>query len=239
MNTENFFSLVGFSQHGWGSILLSGVLITLSAALCGLILGLLIGTCVAWAKISGGRTLRFLADGYTTVLRGIPDLLVIYLFYFGSSSVLSSIAEEFGSQGFFELPGFVAGTIAIGVVAGAQSAEVLRGAFLTVTKGEIEAAQAFGMNFRLRFRRIIMPLTLRHAIPGMSNVWLSLLKESSLLSVTGVAELMRQAQVAAGSTHLPFNFFMAAAALYIIMASLSGILIQYSERHYSRGSRRA
>ncbi len=238
MNTQNFFSLVGFSQNGWGSILLSGVLVTLSAAICGLILGLLIGTCVAWAKISGGKLLRILADGYTTILRGVPDLLIIYLFYFGSSSILTSIADTFGNQGFFEIPGFVAGTIAIGVIAGAQSAEVLRGAFLTVSKGELEAARAFGMNFTLRFRRIIMPLTLRHAIPGISNVWLGLLKESSLLSVTGVAELMRQAQVAAGSTHLPFDFFVAAAALYIIMASLSSILIQLFERHYSRGARR-
>ena len=239
MNNESFFSLVGFSASGWGAILLSGVAVTLAACLSGLVLGLLIGTCGAWAKISGGRITRWLADAYTTVLRGIPDLLVIYLFYFGSSSVLTAIAGYFGKQGFFALPGFLAGTIAIGVIAGALSTEVLRGAFQAVSKGELEAAKAYGMGFFLRFRRIITPLTLRHALPGIGNVWLGLLKESSLLSVTGVAELMRQAQVASGSTRLPFNFFLAAAALYVILASLSGLLVHLSERHYSRGTRRA
>ncbi|AHF79178.1 Octopine ABC transporter (plasmid) [Sodalis praecaptivus] len=239
MNSESFVTLLGFGQQGWGAILLSGVRVTLAAALGGLILGLVIGTVVAWAKLAGGKVLRLLAEGYTTVLRGVPDLLVIYLFYFGSSAVMTQLADYFGRQGFFALPGFLAGTLAIGVIAGALSAEVLRGAFLAVAKGELEAATAFGMNFFLRFRRIIAPLTLRHAIPGISNVWLGLLKESSLLSVTGVAELMRQAQVAAGSTRLPFNFYLAAAALYILLACLSSILVHLSERHYSRGVRRA
>ncbi|WP_413726526.1 ABC transporter permease [Sodalis sp. RH16] len=238
MNNESFFTLVGFSAKGWGAILLSGVAVTLAAAVSGLVLGLLIGVFGAWAKISGGKTLRFLADAYTTLLRGVPDLLVIYLFYFGSSSILTAIAGYFGSKGFFALPGFIAGTIAIAVIAGALSTEVLRGAFQAVSKGELEAARAYGMGFFLRFRRIITPLTLRHALPGISNVWLGLLKESSLLSVTGVAELMRQAQVASGSTRLPFNFFLAAAALYIILASFSGVLVHLSERHYSRGTRR-
>ncbi|XBS69330.1 ABC transporter permease subunit [Acerihabitans sp. KWT182] len=238
MNDDSFFTLVGFSANGWGAILLSGVAVTLAAAVSGLALGLLIGICGAWAKVAGGKTLRFLADAYTTLLRGVPDLLVIYLFYFGSSSLLTAIAGYFGSKGFFALPGFIAGTIAIGVIAGASSTEVLRGAFQAVSRGELEAARAYGMGFFLRFRRIITPLTLRHALPGISNVWLGLLKESSLLSVTGVAELMRQAQVASGSTRLPFNFFLAAAALYIILASFSGVLVHLSERRYSRGVRR-
>ncbi|TKI07008.1 ABC transporter permease [Martelella alba] len=239
MNNESFFSLVGFGANGWGAILLSGVAVTLAASLSGLVLGLLIGTLGAWAKIAGGRFIRALADTYTTVLRGVPDLLVIYLFYFGSSTVLTAIAGYFGKQGFFALPGFMAGTIAIGVIAGALSTEVLRGAFQVVSQGELDAAKAYGMRFFQRFRRIVTPLTLRHALPGLGNVWLGLLKESSLLSVTGVAELMRQAQVGSGSTRMPFNFFLAAAVLYVVMASLSGLIVHFTERHYARGARRA
>ena len=159
---------------------------------------MVIGALAAWAKLSGGFALRTAADAYTTVLRGVPDLLVIYLFYFGSSSLLTSMAALFGRGGFFALPGFVAGSMAIGVISGAQSTEVFRGAFLAVRPGEIEAARACGMGRSLRFRRIVAPLTLRHALPGMGNIWLGLLKESSLLSATGVAELMRQAQVGVG-----------------------------------------
>ena len=121
-------------------ILLGGALVTIAAALCGLLLGVAIGVLAAWAKISGGIVLRSLADGYTTVLRGIPDLLVIYLLYFGSGSVLSAIAAFFGRSGFFGLPGFVAGSLAIGILSGAQATEVFRGAFLAVRRGEIDAA---------------------------------------------------------------------------------------------------
>jgi octopine/nopaline transport system permease protein len=235
---SGFLTVVGFGPQGWGAVLLSGVVVTIGAALCGLVLGIVIGALAAWAKLSGGKALRVLADAYTTVLRGVPDLLVIYLLYFGSSSVLTSFAGLFGQHGFVELPGFAAGAIAIGVIAGAQNTEVFRGAFQAVRPGEIEAARACGMSPFLRFRRIIAPLTLRHALPGMGNVWLGLLKESSLLSATGVAELMRQAQVAAGSTRLPFDFYIAAAVLYIVLATASGLIVEAAERHYSRGVRR-
>lgn len=238
MAEPGFLGVVGFGSQGWGAVLLSGAVVTLAAALCGLGLGALIGAFGAWAKLSGGRLLQGLAETYTTVLRGVPDLLVIYLLYFGSSSVLTSVAGLFGQEGYFALPGFVAGTIAIGIISGAQSTEVFRGAFRAVSPGEIEAARACGMPPFLRFRRIIAPLTLRHALPGMGNVWLGLLKESSLLSATGVAELMRQAQVAAGSTRMPFDFYIAAAILYIVLAMGSGLLVEAGERHYSRGVRR-
>jgi len=161
------------------------------------------------------------------------------LLYFGSSSVLSSVAGLFKYQGFIALPGFAAGVLAIGVVEGAVMVEVFRGAFLPVKPGEIEAAKACGMNRLLRFRRIVAPLTMRHAVPGIGNVWIGLLKGSSLLSATGVAELMRQTDVAAGSTRLPFNFYLCAAAIYIAITVSSGLLFHAAERYYSRGIARA
>ncbi|MFI5014138.1 MAG: ABC transporter permease [Hyphomicrobiales bacterium] len=239
MNRPGFLELISFGPNGWGLALLLGAMMTIAAAFGGLLIGAVIGTFGAWAKISGGRVCRWLADLYTTLLRGVPDLLVIYLVYFGSSSVLTTIGRLYGASGFIGFPGFLAGAIAIGVISGAQNTEVFRGAFGAVHKGEIEAARACGMPRLLRFRRIVAPLVLRHALPGLGNVWLGLLKESSLLSVTGVAELMRQSQVAAGSTRLPFDFYLAAAALYVIFSLTSGLVVQLAERRFSRGVGRA
>lgn len=237
MEQAGFIELFGFGPSGWGGTLLAGAGVTLAVALSGLAIGGVLGTCGAWAKISGGRFTRTVADVYTTVVRGVPDLLVIYLIYFGSSSLLTSVGHIFGESGFIGLPSALAGAIAVGVISGALSTEVLRGAFNAVSKGEIEAARACGMSTALRFRRIIVPLTLRHALPGIGNVWLSAIKESSLLSVTGLAELMRQAQVASGSTRLPFDFFFAAGALYVLLCTASAVIVQAAERHYSHGVR--
>jgi len=227
--------LFGFGPDGWGGILIKGAAVSVAAAASGLLLAAFIGTLGARAKLIGGRYAVIAAEAYTMALRGVPELLIIYLLYFGSSSVLTSFAGFFDYHGFIELPGFVAGVLAIGVVAGAQMTEVLRGAFLAVKSGEIEAAKACGMGTLLRLRRIVVPLTMRHALPGIGNVWIGLLKGSSLLSAAGVAELMRQTQVAAGSTLLPFDFYLVAAAIYITLAVLSGLLIHAAERRYSRG----
>jgi octopine/nopaline transport system permease protein len=207
-------------------------------AFCGFLAGAVIGSLIAWAKIAGGIVLRGLADGYTTVLRGIPDLLVIYLFYFGGSAVLGKIGGLFGYDGFIGLPAFATGAIAIGVVSGAYQAEVYRGAYQTVGRGEIEAAKSVGMHRWLMFRRILAPQVLRYAIPGLGNVWQLVLKESALISVTGLVELLRQSNIAAGSTRRPFDFFLTAAALYLLITWVSTILFQRAETYSMRGVRR-
>ena len=238
MNQPGFLDVISFGPGGWGAALLAGAWMTVLIAISGFLIGSIIGTFGAWAKISGGRTIRGIADGYTTVLRGIPDLLVIYLFYFGGSAAVTAIGRFFGSEGFIGFPGFLAGALAVGITSGAQQTEVFRGAFKAVHRGEIEAAIACGMSRALRFRRIIAPLTLRHALPGMGNVWQVVLKESALVSITGVAELLRQAQVGAGSTGMPFNFYVVAGAIYLMISTFSGALLQWSERYFSRGVRR-
>jgi octopine/nopaline transport system permease protein len=206
MNPPSFLDIISFGPDGWGHGLAVGALMTILIALAGFAIGGIIGTFGAWAKISGGPVLRVMAETYTTVLRGIPDLLVIYLFYFGGSAVVSAIGHLFGAEGFVSFPGFIAGALAVGVTSGAQQTEVFRGAFRAVNPGELEAATACGMGQALKFRRIVAPLTLRHALPGLGNVWQIVLKESALVSVTGVVELLRQAQTGAGSTGLPFDF---------------------------------
>ncbi|MCQ8780573.1 ABC transporter permease [Mangrovibrevibacter kandeliae] len=235
MNQPGFFELMSFGPGGWGAAMLFGALMTLAVAVCGFAIGAVFGAVAALAKIAGNRLARIVADVYTTVLRGIPDLLVIYLFYFGGSSVLTAAGRLFGSEGFIGLPGFAAGALAIGVVSGAQHTEVFRGAYRAVQPGEIEAAVACGMRPLLRFRRIIAPLVLRHALPGLGNVWQIVLKESALVSVTGTVELLRQSQVGAGSTREPFYFYAAAGLLYLAITSISGFGFRRAEMHYRRG----
>lgn len=239
MNQLGFLDIASFSFDGWGPVLLTGTGMTLLIAVAGYAIGAFIGTLGAWAKISGGSYARAFAGAYTTVIRGIPDLLVIYLFYFGGSAAVTAIGKWFGAGGFIGFPGFLAGACAIGITSGAQQTEVFRGAFRAVNRGELEAATACGMPRATMFRRVVMPLTMRHALPGLGNVWQVALKESALVSVTGVVELMRQTQIAAGSSGLPFYFYAIAAAIYLGISTISSTLLQGAEQRYSRGVRRA
>jgi len=238
MQYPDFLALFGFGPQGWGAALLRGAGVTVLLALCGYALGTMLGGLAAWAKLSGRPVARAIASTYTTVLRGIPDLLVIYLFYFGGSQALTWLMGQLGRQGFVDLPGFVAGALAIGIVSGAQHTEVYRGAFRAVSTGEIEAGRAVGMSRTTLARRIVLPLVLRHALPGMGNVWQLTLKESALVSVTGVVELLRTAQIGSGSTGRPFDFFLAAALLYLGIASVSGVVFHRAEARTQRGQRR-
>ena len=231
--------LLGFGPRGWGGAMLAAAGTTLLVAVLGFLAGSVIGSLVAWAKLSRSLMLRLAADGYTTVLRGVPDLLVIYLFYFGGSAALTAVARLFGASGFVGVPALATGTLALGVVSGAYQAEVYRGAFLAVPRGQIEAARAVGMSPLLMFRRILVPQVLRFAVPGLGNVWQLVLKESALISVTGLIELLRQAQIGSGSTREPFPFFLAAGALYLVITSVSTFGFGRLEAHTLRGVRRA
>ena len=228
---------LGFGQGGWGGLLLLGALMTLAVTLVALAIGAVIGSVVAWAKLSRGVLPRFLGDAYTTVFRGVPELLIIYLIYFGGSRGVSAIGAMFGAQGFIGLPAFLAGAIGVGLISASYQAEVFRGSFLAVAAGEIEAARAIGMPQFLRFRRIIVPQVLRFALPGLGNVWQLSLKDSALVSVTGLAELMRQSQVAAGSTHLYFTFYIAGGCLYLVLTTLSDRVFGAAEKRVAKSFR--
>lgn len=236
---RDYLTLLGTGPDGWGDDLAAGTLVTLGVAITGFLIGTLFGSIVAWARIAGNQAVRILGEGYTTVLRGIPDLLVIYLFYFGGSAALGAFMALFGHEGFVGLPSFAIGAAAIGVVSAAYQAEVFRGSFNALAKGEMEAARAAGMHRVLMFRRIIVPQLMRHAIPGMGNVWLLVIKESALVSVTGLAELMRTTKIAAGSTRLPFDFYLTAALIYLFITFLSTLLFAHAEKRSRRGYREA
>ena len=233
-----YLDLVGFGPRGWGAVLLVATLMTLAVSVCGFATGAVIGALVAWSKLSRALLLRGFGDAYTTVLRGIPDLLVIYLFYFGGSAALGGLGSLFGATGFIGMPTFLTGMLAIGVVSAAYQAEVFRGAYLTVSRGEIEAARAVGMPAFRMFRRIVAPLVLRFAIPGLGNTWQLVLKESALISVTGLVELMRQSEIAAGSTRRPFDFYLTAVILYLAITWGSTVLFGRAEARSMAGLRR-
>jgi octopine/nopaline transport system permease protein len=213
--------LLSFGDRGWGDELALATLMTIAVASCAFALGLLLGSLGAASKLSRFRLLRLAGGFYTTVFRGVPDLLIIYLFYFGSSGAAMFFARAFGYGGYIEVNAFTAGALAVGIIAGANSTEVFRGAAQVLPKGEIDAARAIGMGSWLVFRRIMAPQILRLALPGLGNVWVMSLKETALISVTGLVEIMRQSTIAAGSTQKPLLFYAVAASLYLLLVSLS------------------
>jgi len=234
----SWLNLMGFHPGGWGMDMLKAAGMTALVSAAGFVCGMLLGLLGAAAKLSRFRTLGLLSEFYTTVFRGIPNLLVIYLFYFGSSNVLSAVGKFFGAKGFVGAPELLTGAVALGVVSGAYQTEVFRGAYLSLQRGEIEAAKAVGMGPFLAFRRIILPQAARFAIPGLANVWQAVLKQSALISVTGLIELLRQSTVGADSTHQPFAFFITAGVLYLLISIVTEDAFRRAEHRAMRGIRR-
>ncbi len=231
--------LLSFGDRGWGDELALSACMTLAVAACAFLLGLVFGALGALAKLSGMGVLAAAADAYTTVVRGIPELLVIYLLFFGGSGAIMAVARVFGHTGYIEINAFLTGCVAIGIVNGAYSTEAIRGAVLAVPKGQIEAARAYGMPPWTLFRRVLVPQVLRYALPSLGNVWQLCLKETALISVTGLVEIMRQATIGAGSTKKPFTFYACAAFLYLLLTTLSGLGLARAERWAARGVRRS
>ena len=230
-------AILGIGPNGWGGWLLTGALMTLVVTLYALLVGAAVGSLVAWGKLSNGRLPRLLGDLYTTIFRGVPELLIIYLIYFGGSRAVSSVGAFFTGNGSLSPPVFLVGAVGVGLISASYQAEVFRGSYLAVAQGEIEAGRAIGMPKGVRFRRIVVPQVLRFALPGLGNVWQLSLKDSALVSVTGLAELMRQAQVAAGSTPLYFTCYISAGALYLLLTTLSDRVFGAAEKRVAKSFR--
>lgn len=222
--------------------LIEGLQMTLLVGLVSLALAVVFGLLAAWAKLSSVRPIVFAADTYTTVTRGVPELVLILLIYYGVPTLLQSTVRQWG-PGFadfrLDLDPFAAGTITLGFIYGAFAAEVFRGAYLAVPRGQIEAAVASGMSRVLLFRRILFPQMLRFALPGLGNVWMVLIKATALMSVIQLEELMRKAEIAAGATRMPFTFFLAAALLFLAITAVSVVVQGRLERWANRGVRQA
>ena len=227
--------LLSFGKTGWGDELFYATLMTIAVAISAMVIGVLFSAIFTPLKLSNNRFLNFIANFYTTVIRGVPELLVIYLFFFGGSGAIMYVASIFGYFEYIEINAFITGSVAIGIISGAYSTEVFRGAIQSIDKGQFEACKVLGLKKYIYFLKVIMPQMLRLAIPNLSNVWQITLKDTSLISVTGLVEIMRQSYIAAGSTRDPLFFYSFAAVLYLMLTFLSMKLINRLEVKYSRG----
>ena len=227
--------LLAFGDTGWGDELFRATLMTIAVSITAMFIGFSFAAIFTPLKLSKFKSLNLVANIYTTVIRGVPELLVIYLFFFGGSGAIMFVASMFGYNDYIEINAFVTGSFAIGIISGAYSTEVFRGAIQSIDKGQFEAAKVLGFSKFKRFYKIILPQMLRLAIPNLSNVWQITLKDTSLISVTGLVEIMRQSYIAAGSTRDPLFFYCFAAVLYLMLTFLSMKLINRLEVKYSRG----
>ena len=215
------FDLLILGDTGWGDELLISSIMTIFVSLSAMGLGIFISIFAAWAKISGNFIIKLLSNFYTTVIRGVPELLIIYLIFFGGSAGVMFVSKIFGYNGYIELNAFIMGTISIGIISAAYSTEVFRGSYNIIDKGQAEAAKSLGLSKIKIFIKVLAPQILKHALPGLGNVWQITLKDTALISVTGLVEIMRQTKVAANTTHSPFTFYLAAAILYLILTTFS------------------
>jgi His/Glu/Gln/Arg/opine family amino acid ABC transporter permease subunit len=221
---------------GYGSSLLAGAMLTLAVAFGSLAIATLLGVAGASARLSRHRLLRWPAQAYTTVIRGVPDLIMMFLIYYGGQIGLNKLADHYGWDGLTIDP-FVAGTLTIGFIFGAYMTEIFRGALLAVPSGQREAALAYGMSRRQALVRIVGPQMLRHALAPLSNTWLVMVKSTAIVSLIGLSDLMQRAANAGNSTQQPFLFYAVAGAMYLVFTSVSELLFAWLRRRYAVGVR--
>ena len=217
----------------WGRVLLEGAWVTLQISLGAFVLGLLIGLLVAVTKLSGKAPLVLLANGYITVCRSVPELLLILLLYYAGSDAINAVLDWLGQEP-VEFNGFASGVLVLGIVQGAYASEIIRGAILAIPVGHIEAARAFGCSRALIVRRILLPEMMPFALAGLANLWMSLLKDSALISVVGYNELLFTAKQAAASTKMYLLFYLSVGAMYLVITLLSNVVVQRIEARFRR-----
>lgn len=231
--------LFSYGDSGWGDEILRGLLVTVQLALTTLPVGLLIGFLIAFASMSKNSLLRGFGVGYTTIMRGLPEILTLFIIYNGLGMLINVVIQWFDPEATLDFSPFAAGVIALGMVFGAFAAEVIRGAFNSLDKGQAEAALAIGMRRMQIFRRVSLPQIWRFALPGLGNLWINLLKDTALVSVIALDDLMRATKVAVGFTKQPFTFYLVACLLYWGLCLLSEYMLARMEKRANRGIKRA
>ncbi|WP_040262258.1 MULTISPECIES: ABC transporter permease [Pseudomonas] len=224
---------------GYGEVILEGVGLTLQLALSSMALAIVLGLVGAAFRLSPVRVLAWLGELYSTVIRGIPDLVLILLIFYGGQDVVNRVAPLLGYDDYIDLDPLLTGVFTLGFIFGAYLSETFRGAFMGIPKGQAEAGMAYGMSSLQIFFRVLVPQMIRLAIPGFTNNWLVLTKATALISVVGLQDMMFKAKQAADATREPFTFYLAVAGLYLIITSVSLLLLKWLERRYSAGVRTA
>jgi His/Glu/Gln/Arg/opine family amino acid ABC transporter permease subunit len=220
--------------HGYLPAILGGLWVTLSVAALSLTTACLFGLAGAAAKLSSSRVARVLAEVYTTVIRGLPELVLMLFIFYGGQILLNAVADARG-WGYIDVPPFAAGVLTIGFIFGAYLTETFRGAILAIPKGQSEAALAFGMGKVQMWRRIVLPQMVRHAIPGFANNWLVMVKATALVSIIGLDDMVHRANLASAATREPFTFFCAIALIYLAITTVSIFALSRIEKRFSLG----
>jgi arginine/ornithine transport system permease protein len=221
--------------HGFLPSLLEGAAVTLGVALSSLLIAALLGLLGALAKLSRSRIAQAVAGLYTTLIRGVPDLVLMLLVFYGGQIAINTVAPMLGHEDYIDIDPFVAGSLTIGFIFGAYLTESFRGAFLAVPAGQREAGLAFGMSPARVLWRITLPQMLRHALPGISNNWLVLIKSTAIVSIIGLSDLMTRGQQAAGTTREPFSFYLAVAVIYLVFTSVSELAFSWAQKRLAIG----
>ena len=223
-----------FELDGYAPIIIAGLKNTLLVGLSAMCLAVIFGLVGAWAKSASSYLLRSFANLYTTVVRGVPELILLLLFYYGFPQLVQDLSASFGYELVMDLNPFLAGTLTIGFIYGAFCTEVFRGAFSSIPKGQAESAQALGMSGFLLYRRILLPQMMYFALPGLGNIWLVLIKATALISIIQLDEIMRMAKIAANATREPFTAYFLASLLFLGITVVSMVAQHYLEKKWAR-----
>ncbi|MFW6501183.1 ABC transporter permease [Acinetobacter baumannii] len=225
------------SFSGYGPLLLSGTWMTIQLALLSLLLSVIIGLIGASSKLSNIKALRYIATAYTTLIRSVPDLVIMLLLFYSLQLGLNQITEALQMDQ-IDINPFVAGVITLAFIYGTYFTETFRGAFQSVPRGQIEAAMAYGMTPWQVFHRVLFPQMMRFALPGIGNNWQVLIKATALVSIIGLTDIVKITQDAGRSTMQLFFFSIVAAAIYLAITTVSNLILIWLERHYSAGVRK-
>ena len=223
--------------HGYLPAILEGLVSTLLVAASSLVVACAFGLAGAVAKLSGSRVARGVAEVYTTLIRGLPELVLMLFIFYGGQILLNEVAEARG-WGYIDVPPFAAGVLTIGFIFGAYLTETFRGAILAIPKGQAEAAAAYGLPRSKVLRRIVLPQMVRHAIPGFSNNWLVMVKATALVSIIGLDDMVHRANLASAATREPFTFYAVVALIYLAVTTVSITVLSRVEARFSLGVRR-
>jgi polar amino acid transport system permease protein len=224
-----------FGEHGWAPLLLQGALITILLSLATVPFGFGGGLLLALCKLSGNKTVRAACAAYTTFFRGIPDLLSLFIVYFGLQALLNWVSAQLGNGWRIDMNAFVAGVIALSVVVAAYSSEVWVSSLNAVPPGQSEAARSLGMHPKHVFTLVVLPQLGRVALPGLGNIWTILVKDTSLISTLAVEDLLRAASEGSRATTRPLLFYSAAAGIYLVFGIASAAMQGYLERRSNAG----
>ncbi len=228
-------TLLGFGPDGWGDEILLGVALTVLLALATLPFGLLLGFFVALGKQAKEPSIRLAANIYTTIFRGLPELLTLFIIYFGAQIGASALVRWLGIADGVEINSFIAGMFALGVVFSSYASEVFLSAFRAIPHGQYEGGHAIGLRYGQTMRLVILPQLFRIALPGLANLWLILIKDTALVSVIGLSDILRQTGIAARVTKEAFLFYGLACLIYLVLAIISSYFISSIERRSQRG----